>query len=151
MKPIIKGYLEVYDVDFTRALPQPLKNDETMLSLGRAIAGELQQNIQLARHTLIYPRIDELDDQLLDILAVDLKVDWYDFNGTLEEKRKAVKECIYVHRYKGTKYAVETALKSIYANVVVSEWFEYCHAFQQAQARASNAIASVLDFSSRKN
>lgn len=115
----------VHDVDFTRALPQPLKNDETMLSLGRTIAGELQQNIQLARLTLIYPRIDELGERLLDILAVDFKVDWYDFNGTLEEKRKAVKECIYVHRYKGTKYAVETALKSIYANVVVSEWFEY--------------------------
>lgn len=27
----------------------------------------------------------------------------------------------------------------------------YCHAFQQAQARASNAIASVLDFSSKKS
>jgi len=67
----------VYNVDFTRALPQPLKNDKSMLALGRAIAGELQQNIQLARLTLIYPHIDELDEALLDILARDLHVDWY--------------------------------------------------------------------------
>ncbi|MCM1165687.1 MAG: phage tail protein I [Ruminococcus sp.] len=114
-----------YNIDFTRLLPEPLKNDETMFALGRAIAGELQQNIQLARFTIIYPRIDELDETTLDILAGDFKVDWYDYEGTIEEKRKCIKECMFIHKYKGTKFAVKTALESVYSKVSVNEWFEY--------------------------
>lgn len=115
----------VYNAEFTSLLPEPLKNDETMLALGRAIASELQQNIQFARKTMIYPRIEELDEKLLDILASDFKVDWYDYEGTIEEKRKTIRECMFIHRYKGTKFAVETALRSVYSKATVSEWFEY--------------------------
>lgn len=115
----------VYDVDYTRLLPAPLKNDETISALGKAIAEELQKNIHNAQKTIIYPNIDVLPEALLDVLAADFKVDWYDYEGSLEEKRKTIKDCMLIHRYKGTKYAVETALKSIYDNVKVIEWFEY--------------------------
>lgn len=113
------------DFDLTRLLPEPLKNDITMLALGRAVSDELKRSAELARLAVIYPCVEQLNEPLLDILAVDFKVDWYDFNGTLSEKRKSIKECIYIHRYKGTKFAVETALRSVYENVSVSEWFEY--------------------------
>lgn len=39
----------VYDIDFTRALPATLKDDETVNALGRVIAAELQKNIRLSR------------------------------------------------------------------------------------------------------
>ena len=35
----------------------------------------------------IYTRIDELPEWLLDILARDFAVDWYDRSYTLEEKK----------------------------------------------------------------
>lgn len=115
----------VYNVDFTRALPQPLKNDESMLALGRAIAGELQQNIQLARLTLIYPRIDELDETLLDILARDLHVDWYNDTYPIAAKRAIIKSSVQIHKRLGTKYAVVKALGDLFPNSEVQEWFEY--------------------------
>lgn len=115
----------VYNVDFTRALPQPLKNDESMLALGRAIAGELQQNIQLARLTLIYPRIDELDETLLDILARDLHVDWYNDTYPIAAKRAIIKSSVQIHKRLGTKYAVVKALGDLFPNTEVQEWFEY--------------------------
>lgn len=115
----------VYNVDFTRALPQPLKNDKSMLALGRAIAGELQQNIQLARLTLIYPRIDELDETLLDILARDLHVDWYNDDYPIAAKRAIIKSSVQIHKRLGTKYAVVKALGDLFPNSEVQEWFEY--------------------------
>lgn len=115
----------LYDTDFTRLLPEPLKNDEAMLALGHAIAEELGKNILFAQRTVIFPMIEQLSEELLDILAYDFKVDWYDYEGSLEEKRKTISECIFIHRYKGTKFAVETALNSIYSQVKISEWFEY--------------------------
>jgi hypothetical protein len=49
-----------------------------MLALGKAIAAELQSNIRLSNIAIIYPRIDELPEKLLDIIAHDLHVDWYE-------------------------------------------------------------------------
>ena len=114
-----------YNVDFTRVLPEPLKNDETMLALGQAIAGELQQNIRLARLTIIYPRIDELDGTTLDILARDLHVDWYNDAYPIAAKRAVIKSSVQIHKRLGTKYAVVKALGDLFPNTEVQEWFEY--------------------------
>jgi phage tail P2-like protein len=113
------------EVDFTRALPAPLRDDEKMLALGKAIAGELQENIRLARLTIIYARIDELDDELLDILARDLHVDWYDDTHPVAAKRQTIKDSVRVHKRLATKYAIETALRGAYPHTEVREWYEY--------------------------
>lgn len=107
------------------AFPYALLQDSDKGALADVVAEELVKLLKSIDSITVYPRINELDEPLLDILAADFKVDWYDYEGTLEEKRKTIRECIYIHRYKGTKYAVETALKSVYDNVKVSEWFEY--------------------------
>ena len=114
-----------YEIDFTRALPSHLRSDENMLALGRAIATELQENIKLARVAIIYPRIDELDENTLDILANDLHIDWYDDSYPIEAKRSTIKNSVKVHKRLGTKYAVVTALGSIFPSSEVEEWFEY--------------------------
>lgn len=115
----------VYDIDFTRALPAPLKNDENMLALGQVIAGELQENIHLSRLCIIYARIDELEEDILDVLAYDLHVDWYDDSYPIEAKREVIKNSVRVHKRLGTKYAVVTALRSVFPYSEVEEWFEY--------------------------
>ena len=115
----------VYDIDFTRALPEPLKNDDNMLALGRAIAGELQENIRMSRLAIIYARLDELDEGILDILARDLHVDWYEDTYPVGAKRQVIKDSVKIHKRLGTKYAMTTALGSVFPNTEVQEWFEY--------------------------
>lgn len=115
----------MYDIDFTRALPLPLKNDKNMLALGRVVAAELQENIRLSRLCIIYARIDELEEDILDVLAYDLHVDWYDDSYPVEAKREVIKNSVRVHKRLGTKYAVVTALRSVFPYSEVEEWFEY--------------------------
>ena len=116
---------DVYNVDFTRLLPEPLKNDASILALGKTIANELQENIRLARLALIYPRIDELDERTLDILARDFHVDWYDDTYPVEAKRAVIKNSVRIHKRLGTKFAVVAAIGAIFPNSEVQEWFEY--------------------------
>lgn len=111
--------------DIFRLLPPVLKKDEGFAALGKIIAEQLAKNRELSDKALIYPAIDKLDEPILDALAYDLNVPWYDYEGDLESKRNTIRECIQVHQYKGTKYAVETALRSVYEEVRVSEWFDY--------------------------
>ena len=116
---------DIYSVDFTRSLPTTLKDDPEINALGRAIAEQLQITARQIRQNIIYARIDELDEQTLDILAYDLHVDWYDHSYPIEVKRQTIKDSVKIHRRLGTKYAVETALGAVFPGTRVEEWFEY--------------------------
>ena len=108
-----------------RALPEVLRNDESMAALAASVAQVLARRPEEIQRLAIYPRIDELPEELLDILAYDFKVDWWDADYTLEEKRRTLKDSWRVPRMLGTKAAVELAISAIYLNTKVSEWFEY--------------------------
>lgn len=108
-----------------RALPTVLQNDPSMAALAASIAEKLAARPGEIRGLMIYTRIDELPEALLDVLAVDFKVDWWDPDYSLEEKRKTLKDSWRVHRMLGTKAAVETAISAIYPDTRVVEWFQY--------------------------
>lgn len=108
-----------------RALPTVLQNDPSMAALAASIAEKLAARPDEIRGLMIYTRIDELPEPLLDVLAVDFKVDWWDPDYSLEEKRKTLKNSWCVHRMLGTKAAVETAISAIYPDTRVVEWFQY--------------------------
>jgi len=108
-----------------RALPDVLQQDPGWMALASAVATILEQRHEEIERLQIYSRIDYLPDDLLDILAFDFKVDWWDYNYTLEEKRQTLKDSWMVHRRLGTKYAVETAISAIYPHTKALEWFEY--------------------------
>lgn len=74
---------------------------------------------------LIYPAIDSLNEQLIDYLAVQMHVDEYDDTENLDVKRQQVKQSFLMHRLKGTKYAVQKAVSTVYQSAKVEEWPEY--------------------------
>lgn len=106
-------------------LPPALQKDPSAVALAETMADLLAQRRSEIEQLRIYPVIDRLDEQLLDILAYDFKVDWWNADYTLEEKRRTLKDSWRVHKVLGTKAAVETALRAIYPKAQVQEWFEY--------------------------
>lgn len=111
--------------DIFRLYPRVLRNDVQFAALGEVVSEQLAENRRLADKSIIYAAIEMLPEEVLDALAYDFKVDWYEYSAPIENKRKAIKECLLVHKYKGTKYAVETALHSVFNNAEIEEWFEY--------------------------
>lgn len=111
-----------------RTLPEILQKDDEMYALATGIAQLLSARLSEIGMVRIYTRINELPENLLDILAYDLKVDWWDADYTLKEKRKTLADSWRVHRMLGTKAAVETAISAIYPDTQVKEWFEYAGA-----------------------
>lgn len=115
----------IYDADFIEYLPEALKKDPKMIALAKAAATGLLEASGLINNVLIYSRLDELPEEMVDILAYDLHVDWYDYTYPLEAKRDLVKNSVKVHKKMGTKYAIETALGSLFPESEVEEWFQY--------------------------
>lgn len=107
------------------ALPMALREDSSVAALAEAAAEELAKRPEEIDRLRIYPAIDRLEEPLLDILAQDFKLDWWDADYSLEEKRRTLKDSWRVHKTLGTKAAVETAISAIYPDTKVLEWFEY--------------------------
>ena len=107
------------------AFPGGLRENQSLAALGNVTAEALAKRPAEIALLALYPRIDELPEDLLDILARDFKVDWWDVNYSLEEKRRTLKDSWRVHKMLGTKAAVETAISAIYPRTKVLEWFEY--------------------------
>ena len=115
----------VYDADYTKNLPDVLKNDKYIQGLGEVIACELRKNMRLAQMAVIYARIDELDESILDIIAHDLHVDWYEHDSPISVKRQIIKDSVKVHKLLGTKTAVENVVTAYFGFGRVREWWEY--------------------------
>ena len=84
---------------------------------------------ELKRHiinVLIYPRIDEIEDEkLLDLLAWQFHIEGYDQAQTIQEKRNLIKNAIELYRYKGTPYAIKKLFKALGLDASLQEWFDY--------------------------
>jgi phage tail P2-like protein len=96
-----------------------------MINLATVIADELHNTLGMVKENIIYARIDELSEEVLDVLSYDLHVDWYDYNYPIDAKRAVIKDSIKVHMRLGTKYAVVTALGNLHPESEVEEWFQY--------------------------
>lgn len=92
---------------------------------------------------LIYPAIDDLPEALIDHLAEQMHVDEYDDNSDLSVKRQQVKESFLLHKFKGTKYAVQKAVSTVYQVAKVEEWPMYSG--EPYHFRISGIISPIED------
>ena len=108
-----------------RTAPSVLMNDAKTKPIVEVLAETMANLFGKCSYPTILSRIDELPQSLLDILAKDFKVEWYDYNWGIEAKRKTIKDSFYVHRHLGTVGAVKRALTDVWPPSTVEEWFEY--------------------------
>lgn len=73
----------------------------------------------------IIANFDKMPEEVVDLLAWQWHVDYYDSTADVETKRTLVRESLEVHRHKGTKYAVNMVLSAISEGYHIEEWFEY--------------------------
>ena len=117
---------KIRDVPLNQTLPPALRYDARMVALSEALSVILQHHTDFIFSTAgIYYRIDELSEDVLDMLAYDFKIDWWDYSYTVEQKRETLKRCWNVYRMKGTKRAIEIAVSAIFPDTEVVEWYEY--------------------------
>ncbi|MCI9418371.1 MAG: phage tail protein I [Eubacterium sp.] len=116
---------DIYTANFADFLPKALKQDARMRAIAEAVTKEALAVSGEMENVLIYSRIDELPEALIDILAYDMHIDWYDYSYPLNVKRDILKNGVKVHKKMGTKYAVEKALGALYPQSEVEEWNQY--------------------------
>ena len=116
---------DLQSVSLLDILPPNLLADKQIHAAARALDDELQKITAETRNALLLPRLDELSEEVIDLLAWQWHVDFYEPSADIATKRQLVRESIAWHRIKGTKAAVEKMARTVFKGGVVTEWFEY--------------------------
>lgn len=106
------------------SLPSSL-NKPTLQEIAKVIDEALHKLDRNVFRILIYPELEGLPGDIVDFLAVQLHVDFYDYALPLAKRRTLVKNSIRWHMKKGTKAVVEDVIRAIFNSGIVEEWFEY--------------------------
>jgi len=109
---------------FKELLTPSIVGDEKIKAFAEAFEKQFEQLYALTEIPCILPRIDELPEEVLDLLAWQFHVEGWELATSIEEKRNLVKNAIELHRYKGTKWAIKKVFGLLNMNAVVKEWFE---------------------------
>lgn len=115
----------IYDAKWLNVIPPSISADPQVQAISAAVTPQLQEVSQSIRECIILARLDELQEEVVDLLAWQYHVDFYDSELSIDQKRNLVRTSIDAHRHKGTPYAVELVVKAILEDAIVQEWFEY--------------------------
>ena len=117
---------KIYAPRLTDTLPQSILNDEELKAAAEALDLELEKLSADIEQVLHLPRLDILNHDILNHLAYSFHVDFFEPTSMdLETKRQLVRESIYQHRIKGTPYALEKLVETVFKSAKIEEWFEY--------------------------
>ncbi|MBQ7560946.1 MAG: phage tail protein I [Synergistaceae bacterium] len=113
------------DLSLNDIAPSSIKDDKNISAIIEALNPDLKFITQNISKEFIYSRIDELDSGVLDLLAWQFHVDFYDLTKDLDAKRRQVKDSIQWHMKKGTAWAVLKALDMIGIEAEFINWYEF--------------------------
>lgn len=106
-------------------LPASIRNDEDIRAAAIAVDRSTGDIYSFSRKLDFRSNKDVKDHEILDELAIDLHVDFYDKNLHADMKREIIDDSIIQHMEKGTGGAVERALANIGVKGEVVEWYQY--------------------------
>ena len=116
--------INLKDYLISQHLPESL-NNRNIKQLAELSDEFLHKVDTLIGKVLIYPNIDNLDEELINHLGYQQHIENFSTTLPIESKRELIKNSFLIHRYKGTPWAVETALSLMLAPTEIQEWFNY--------------------------
>nr|DAL33579.1 MAG TPA_asm: tail protein [Caudoviricetes sp.] len=106
-------------------LPSSIAEDKNVKAIAKVVTEKLLQVNDDTKLILLWEQLPNFDDAKLSNLAWQLHVDLYDSSLSKAQRVQLIRNSILWHRYRGTKYAVESALQSVFNTGQVEEWQEY--------------------------
>lgn len=117
--------MKLYDLNFIKLLPPFMQEDPAVQGLAAAM-DEIISGLSVSVSRLsTWDHIDELSVAELDELAWELNIPWYESTAPIEVKREIIKNSDITHQRLGTKWAVESVIKTYFGDGYIMEWFEY--------------------------
>lgn len=119
---MIKSLTDAHVAD---ALPRIVASQDWVAALSEAVNLMHRRTMQYINDSQIYTDIGNASEEVLDALAVNWKIDWYDTGYAIEQKRRIIQTALTVQRLMGTVSAVKLQIDAILPETELEEWFDY--------------------------
>lgn len=117
--------IDLYNGQITDIMPDNLKTDYAVQAISFAIANMVKKIMNHADKSGIYAIIDYLEEDALNLLAVELRTKYYGDLLSLKEKREIIKKTLLWYYRAGTLYTVKELIDFIFQDAYAEEWFQY--------------------------
>ena len=116
--------INFYESNLTDILPEKMKYTPECIALGYALQRANQRLVEAADQTSVFAVIDTLPENIIDVLALELRTQYYDETFPLEQKRELVKGTMIWYNKAGTVSAVQEMIDKVFNSGYVLEWYE---------------------------
>ncbi len=117
--------MKIEDPKTIKLIPHFMRVDSADQAIAQAIDTLIKVPGAKVKTLRVWDQIDNLDEGMLDELAWELDVDWYEDTMPIEVKRETIKTAQLIKEHRGTKWAVEQVAINSFGDATVLEWYEY--------------------------
>lgn len=117
--------IKLQDSQIAQILPEYLSGRASVQALSFALHRAVKRFIGYCSSIGVFSAIDAAADSVLDILALEMNVPYYNDSLPAEVKRNLIKKTFVWYLNAGTPAAVEELVGSVFGQGEIHEWFEY--------------------------
>ncbi len=117
--------ISFYDGQITDIMPENFYSKPEVQAISYALREGTRMLSRHAQRMYIYAAIDRQPDDVLDLLAAELRTQYYRDTLDITTKRRLVKNTLAWYMRAGTPEAVEELAAAVFGEGKVKEWFEY--------------------------
>lgn len=117
--------IDIRDGTTLDLLPEALRKSPEIQAQSYALHETIKMLLDKIDRTRLYAGIDILPEEIVDLLAEELRAQYYDGSMSLQKKREAVKKAMQWYKKAGTLSAVRELIEFMYGEHRVHEWFQY--------------------------
>lgn len=118
------------DSSIEEILPINLKSESEIQAISYAIQQQIKKLSDRMKAARVYVAIDDMEDEALDLLALELGSQYYEETLGIQEKREIVKNTLNWYMKSGTVSAVKELIEAVFGEGRVIEWFEFAEGEQ---------------------
>ncbi len=116
--------ISFYESNLTDILPDNMKYKPECIALSYALRKANRRFVEMSNQTSVFAVVDTLPENIVDVLAIELRTQYYDDTLTLQQKRELVKGAMGWYNKAGTVSAVQELIDKVFNSGYVLEWYE---------------------------
>lgn len=117
--------ISFYNGQLTDLLPHNLTDNPAVQAYSHALREGTRLLYRYTQLCYVYCSIETMPDNILNLLAAELRTQYYSDSLDIEAKRILVRNTLIWYATAGTPAAVEELVTAVFGEGKVSEWFEY--------------------------
>ena len=116
--------IDFFNGQITDILPFNIAREPEVKAISHALRKGTQMLYKYAMRLYLWTDIDKQPENVLDLMAAELRTQYYRQDLDIEAKRRLVKGTLAWYMTAGTPEAVEELVAAVFGEGRVSEWFE---------------------------